>query len=213
MKTPFSELNDSGRIWLRTALSHEDMSEIEAGLASNSARYTSLPNQIRNCLEGKVSEFLPGAKIVRLTAFNKSSSNNWALPWHQDRVIAVKQRHDIPGFSKWTRKDGYWHCEPPIRILENMIFARVYLDDTFENDGDLEIVLGSHINGKMLSHDIRERLCRFNIEKCKAKRGDILIAKGLMLHRSSLMTSSRNRKILRVDFSADILPGSIEWMM
>ena len=46
----------------------------------------------------------PEAFPVRAILFNKTDATNWALPWHQDRTIAVTAREDTPGFGPWTVK-------------------------------------------------------------------------------------------------------------
>src|SRR5438552_1035247 len=46
------------------------------------------------------------AFAVRATFFDKVPGANWSLFWHQDNVVAVKGRVDVPGYSGWTRKAG-----------------------------------------------------------------------------------------------------------
>src|SRR5262249_25419055 len=47
-----------------------------------------------------------GVQPLRATMFNKTAENNWSVGWHQDRTIAVRVRHDIPGFGPWSVKAG-----------------------------------------------------------------------------------------------------------
>lgn len=42
---------------------------------------------------------LRGARPVRALLFDKTQDMNWALGWHQDRTIAVRERIDVPGYS------------------------------------------------------------------------------------------------------------------
>ena len=72
----------------------------------------------------------PDVVPVRTVSFNKSQRANWGVPWHQDRVIAVNDKVETEGYRNWTKKSGTWHCEPPLSVLENMLFVRVHLDDT-----------------------------------------------------------------------------------
>ena len=76
---------------------------------------------------------------VRAVFFNKSSKANWAVGWHQDRTIAVRQRVDSPGFEIWSRKNGLLHVEPPFSLLERMITVRVHLDDVGPDNAPLLI--------------------------------------------------------------------------
>lgn len=158
MMAATEELHSTGRAWSRSALTAESLSGIENFRTVSSTRFTALPKAVTASLETIASQYLPSARIVRLTLFNKSPDHNWSLPWHQDRVIAVKDRHEVPGFINWTRKDSYWHCEPPRQILEDMMFARIYLDDTDVIGGDLEMALKSHSFGKIVAGDIPDRL-------------------------------------------------------
>lgn len=40
-----------------------------------------------------------GARAVRAILFDKTPGTNWALGWHQDRTVAVRERHDLPGWE------------------------------------------------------------------------------------------------------------------
>jgi ectoine hydroxylase-related dioxygenase (phytanoyl-CoA dioxygenase family) len=164
-------------------------------------------------VNGLASQLLPGAIPVRVVAFNKSETDNWALPWHQDRVIAVKERTDVPGFSNWTRKAGVWHVEPPIALLERMIFARVHLDAATPDNGALELACGTHVLGRVADVDVSRHLAEngHEPELCLARRGDILFAAALTLHRSRASRSAAGRRAVRIDYSADQLPTPLEW--
>ena len=116
-----------------------------------------------------------------MVVFNKSLDTNWQLPWHQDRVIAVRDRHPVPGFDAWTRKAGIWHVEPPIALLRAMIFARVHLDDTDERNGCLELALGTHTYDRIKTEDASNLAQSALQEVCRAQRGDVLFVKALTL--------------------------------
>lgn len=73
--------------------------------------------------------FGAAARPVRAILFDKTADNNWAVPWHQDRTIAVRARHDVPGFGPWSLKAGVVHVEPPFEIIEGMITIRAHLDE------------------------------------------------------------------------------------
>lgn len=53
-------------------------------------------------------------RAVRVLYFDKTPGMNWAVPWHQDRTIAVARRIDVPGFAVWSLKGGVHHVEPPV---------------------------------------------------------------------------------------------------
>jgi len=205
-------LENEGRVWLRGALEGHYLAKLDRLFEIQSvgmgARFH-IEEDIG--LDPLVQPYLNGAKAIRFVAFNKSSSQNWALPWHQDRVIAVKEKVELAGFTNWSRKSGIWHCEPPIEILTNMIFARVYLDDVDPSNGSLQLALGSHKFGKNLSSDIGQIVKKSDVEICNGKRGDVLLVKALTLHRSQKAMSDATRRVMRIDYAAEALPSPLKW--
>lgn len=141
------------------------------------------------------------ATPVRIVAFNKSSSANWSVPWHQDRVIAVADQIEMPGYSNWVEKGPVWHCEPPIGVLHNMVFIRVHFDGCDETNGAIEIALGSHRKGFVDARQAKDVAEMHEIEVCRANPGDVLIVKALTLHRSSSSLLAVSRRALRVDYA------------
>ena len=158
-----------------------------------------------------IGQLLPNARPVRALIFDKNNDVNWSVPWHQDRVVAVKGKHDIKGFGAWTTKAGIWHTEPPIEILENMVFIRIHFDDCNAQKGALELALGSHKYGRIRSDDALRIAKKLPKEICEAQRGDVLIVKALTLHRSRKSISPGRRRALRVDYCSAALPQPLEW--
>lgn len=156
-------------------------------------------------------QLLPGARPVRVVAFNKTEANNWTLPWHQDRVVALRERVETPGFTNWTNKAGIWHAEPPIELLERMLFARIHLDPADADNGCPQLALGTHARGKIAAADTEAIANAAPIEDCIAERGDVLFAKALILHRSAPSRTSAGRRAIRIDYCAEDLPQPLEW--
>lgn len=158
-----------------------------------------------------VERLKPKAFPVRLVAFDKTPDANWAVPWHQDRVLALASRHELSGYSNWARKAGVWHVEPPIDFLKQMIFARIHFDDTDQSNGCLELALGTHKFGLIPSDQATRFAEKTDIESCVAKRGDVLLVSALTLHRSATSLSSESRSALRIDYANSQLPPPLEW--
>src|SRR6185295_1284359 len=80
----------------------------------------------------------PEFGLVRVLYFDKPPEQTWALPWHKDLTIAVKDNR-LPSalFSKPTRKAGVPHVVAPRSVLEAMLTARIHLDDVTEENGPL----------------------------------------------------------------------------
>lgn len=205
-------LEQEGRVWKRRALSDASLEILDAAIAVEER-----PGQRLNALDGLTAIhtlaacLLPNARPVRMVAFNKTQNANWTLPWHQDRVIALKERVETPAFENWTNKDGVWHAEPPIEFLQRMIFARVHLDSADPENGCLQLALKTHAQGRIAvstADSVANAAC---VEDCVAERGDALFAKALILHRSSPSRTNTNRRAIRIDYCADPLPPPLEW--
>ena len=212
-------LESEGRVWFRSALDFSSLEALDALVPPSigcGARLIYSPDAAGALRSANaiVERLMPGARPVRLVAFDKTEEQNWALPWHQDRVIAVRARYETEGFSNWSRKDGVWHVEPPIDLLQRMLFLRVFIDDDVgEEGGGLLIAVGTHALGSVSSVTVDQRARDARIEDCSARRGDILVAKALLLHRSRAVSKpiAGHRRALRIDYSADDLPLPLRW--
>jgi ectoine hydroxylase-related dioxygenase (phytanoyl-CoA dioxygenase family) len=216
MTSPVAMLETESRAWVRGALGPADLEALDRACTMGGApgMRLAIDEGIAAALApvGRLAQsFLTGARVVRLVAFNKSEAANWSLPWHQDRVIAVREHAEVPGFANWTRKAGVWHVEPPIGFLEGMIFARVHLDPATEDNGCLELACGSHSRGRVADADAADVAGACPREVCLAARGDVLFAKALTLHRSRASRNTADRRALRIDFAAGSLPAPLEW--
>lgn len=204
---------------MRGALSDADLLKFDAAcdLGQAPGERLSLNGPISGAVDEEspltllVRRILPGAVPVRALAFDKSRDSNWTVPWHQDRVIAVRQRHEMPGYLAWSNKGGQWHVEPPLTLLESMLFVRVHLDDSHSSNGCLELALGSHRLGRVLAGDAEAAATACEIEPCQARRGDLLFVKALTLHRSGASSLEDSRRTLRVDYAAADLPSPLQW--
>lgn len=214
-----NEFEGNGRVWLRNAVSEEDLTHFDSAISASAKAGQRL--NVSKTLKAVLSEessvlravrrLAPEAVPVRIVAFNKSESANWGVPWHQDRVIAVTEKAEIAGYNNWTNKSGTWHCEPPQSILDEMLFVRVHLDDNDQSNGAMEIAVGSHSIGLVPSARAEDVANTFPIEECLAKRGDVLILKMLTLHSSKPAQVQSGRRVLRIDFSSSQLPQPLSW--
>lgn len=213
------ELNALGRVWFRGAIDEATLHQLEQFLPkggkpgeriSQNCKYHEFTRDTL-FVQG-LDSILSSPKPVRIVGFNKTITDNWAISWHQDRVIAVKERADNIGFSNWSCKSKVWHCEPPTVFLENMLFVRIHLDQVDETNGAMKIALRSHKFGKVSSNRILELIEDCEKETCAAQRGDVLIMKMLLIHCSESSTSKRQRRALRIDYSNFELPTPLKWV-
>jgi hypothetical protein len=152
-------------------------------------------------------------KLVRVLLFDKTPAANWAVPWHQDRTIAVKAQHDIAGYGPWSVKDGVTHVEPPVSLLQRMLTLRVFVDDCSDENGPLEVAVGSHRFGRLSGKEVTDIVQRSNIFVGSGRAGDVLVMKAPALHSSKRARSPSHRRVLHVDYAADELPVPLEWML
>lgn len=151
-----------------------------------------------------------GAFAARVVFFDKVAGANWALGWHQDNVIAVRERRDVPGFSVWGEKAGVWQVQPPAEILSRMLAVRVHLDDCGADNGPLRVIPGSHRDG-WLDDSIEEWKARVPAVTCLAESGGIVTMCPLLLHASSRAESPHHRRVIHIEYANEELPGGLEW--
>lgn len=160
-------------------------------------------------LKSLLSETLgPEFGLVRGLYFDKHPDRTWSLPWHKDLTIAVKD-NSLPTtlFSKPTNKNGVPHVEAPESVLENMLTLRIHLDKVTEENGPLEVAIGSHANGKKADPSHR-------VKKILVNAGDVLAMRPMLSHASGSSTpSSRmHRRILHLEFASQRkLADGFEW--
>jgi hypothetical protein len=136
--------------------------------------------------------------LVRVLYFDKPPGRSWSLPWHKDMTIAVRD-NQLPSdrFRKPTFKAGVPHVEAPLELLQQMLTARIHLDDVTEENGPLRVLPGSHHTGKTLQ--IGETPpCAIH-----AGRGDVLLMRPLLAHCSgaSDAETDKHRRILHLEFA------------
>lgn len=149
---------------------------------------------------------------TRALFFDKVPGANWHVGWHQDRAIAVAERHELPGWAPWTVKAGVVHVLPPAAILEKMITVRLHLDDCDENNGPLRVLPGSHRHGILSAEQfavLREQVPEV---ACLLPSGGALVMSPLLLHASSPAQSPLHRRVLHIEFAPEnLLPEGLAW--
>lgn len=153
------------------------------------------------------------ARPVRILAFDKHPKRNWALGWHQDRVIAVQHRCEMAGFRNWTVKAGVPHVEPPESVLRGMFSLRLHLDDCGPENGPLKVISGSWQRGRLETDDVQQVAASSPSTICTARRGDILAMRALTLHASDTAVNPTHRRVLHVDYATTELPAPLEWVL
>jgi len=151
------------------------------------------------------------AKPVRSVYFDKVPEANWSVAWHQDTSIALKSKHDLPGFGPWSDKDGVVHAEPPEAYLENTLTVRVHLDPAHSDNGVLRVISGSHHSGRVRSSEILEIVEHSTVIECDASPGDVLLMSPLLFHSSRKAINPSHRRVVHIEYSSMTLPDPLEW--
>ena len=151
------------------------------------------------------------ARPVRVLLFDKRDGGNWSLGWHQDRTIEVRKRLEVPGFGPWTMKQGRPHVAPPFSILERMVTARLHIDEVDAENAPLLVAPGSHRLGIVPESRIDATIAGLGSRECVAAIGDVWLYSTPILHASSRSLPGRRRRVVQIDFSAESLPGGLEW--
>ena len=148
--------------------------------------------------------------LTKAIYFDKPSDSNWFVPFHQDLSISVDKKIETSNYSNWTFKKGQYGVQLPINILEDTITVRIHLDKTDANNGALEIIPKSHLNGIT-----RKDSKHWNTENeyiCNVEKGGVMLMKPLTLHASSRTTNGQKRRVIHLEFNKHLLTKSLSWL-
>lgn len=148
-----------------------------------------------------------GAFALNATYFDKTPGANWKVPAHQDLIMPVESEVAEPGYSAWSTKLGVVHVEPPAEVLSKLVALRVHLDDCPATNGALAVVPGSHRHGKLSDAEVTA-IPREQFMVCEAARGDVLVMKPLLVHRSPPSAAPAHRRVLHIVYATEE-PGEI----
>jgi hypothetical protein len=174
-------------------------------------RGTGLTALVETATEAAKSLIGAAAIPVRAVLFDKTVEANWAVAWHQDRTIIVRERREVEGFGPWSRKDGLQHVAPPIGVLEAMATLRLHLDPCGLNNAPLKVAVGSHKLGRVPASDVAARAAGHPELTCLAGVGDIWAYSTPILHASERARTPSRRRVLQLDYAATELPGGLRW--
>lgn len=138
----------------------------------------------------------------RATLFDKSSSANWLVVWHQDTVLPIQERHETPGWGPWSVKEGVIYAHAPADALSQVLALRVHLDDSTAQNGPLRVLPATHKLG-VLSDDAMHLLAtQIAPVDCLVPPGGVLTMRPLLVHASSKSQVAAPRRVLHIEYAA-----------
>ena len=202
---------------LRDSLIEElaEYSEIaKSGCVRNSEKKLSLIDVVTESrgVQKILETFLEGkTQLIRAIVFDKSSTANWLVPWHQDKTVAVDRKVDVPGWGPWSIKEGVQHVQPPIDVLESILTIRIHLDDTTVKNGCVKVIPGSHKQRILDQDEILEMSRTCDPYYCEVPAGGALVMRPLIVHSSSKSESGERRRVLHLEYSSYHLGCNLRW--
>jgi ectoine hydroxylase-related dioxygenase (phytanoyl-CoA dioxygenase family) len=92
-----------------------------------------------------------------------------------------------------------------------MLAVRLHFDDADEANGALRVLPGSHNFGRLSSEQIQQLRNQHSEVLCRAKAGDVMLMRPLLLHASSRSLSSEHRRVIHIEYAAFELPSKLRW--
>lgn len=219
--TERSRLDQTGAVMVRGCIEAKTLAPALTAFAharpdGPGLRLFSAPTALRGLLEADgvlgaiaASALSSKARPTRLILFDKNAKANWAVPWHQDRTIAVAERREAPGYAIWSKKGGVDHVEPPFKIIERTVSLRLHVDDAGLDNAPLLTLRGSHATGKIAASNASRLARAGEVETHIAAAGDLLVLRTAILHASQRASRPSRRRVLHVDFSDADLPHGL----
>lgn len=157
-----------------------------------------------------ISQFLAAqSQAVQCTLFSKGPMANWSVTPHQDLSIPVQERVEVPGWSGWSVKEGMIFVQPPVRVLEQLVAVRLQLDAHSSETGPLEVVPGTHLQGRLANPEILRQVSSGKY-RCVVPRGGALVMRPLIVHSSGKSVMDGHRRVLHFLFGPP-LPAGLKW--
>ncbi len=185
----------------------------QGGVRNIEAKVDSIQDLVKSdYLRNQAAAYLPkNPSFIRAIYFNKTANNNWLVPWHQDKTIAVSKKLDLKEWTAWSIKNDQIHVQPPSSILNEMVTFRINLDDVTQNNGCLQVIAGSHQHGILQQNEISELVSKSSITHCLASKGSAMVMKPLLVHASGKALVPDNRRVLHIEYSSATLPDGLKW--
>lgn len=156
------------------------------------------------------SRFVGAAPVpFRATLFDKSSTANWLVVWHQDTALPLCERNEDAAWGPWSVKSDVLYAHAPAWALEQVIALRVQLDDSTLSNGPLRVLPGTHAHGVLTQDEIDRFVRDVPPVDCVTPSGGVVAMRPLLVHASSKAQDDRPRRVLHIEYasSSTLAPG------
>ena len=137
----------------------------------------------------------------KATVFDKSSTANWLVVWHQDTALPLKRHRETPDWGPWSVKDGVTYAHAPASALSKVLALRVHLDDSTAGNGPLRVLPGTHVYGVLTDEVIHDFSTRVEPTECSVPKGGVLAMRPLIIHASSKSQTDSARRVLHIEYA------------
>lgn len=195
----------------QVSLTHQKLNS--AGIRQLEKKFSSIQDIAQHTRILAIAERALGnkASLVRGLFFDKTPDRNWLVGWHQDKTVSVNRKFSHYEWRAWSLKEGVYHVQPPLEVLEKMVTLRIHIDHCNLNSGCLKIIPTSHQNGILQSSQVKEVVASSTVVDCEVNAGDILVMRPHLLHSSAKALVPSHRRIVHLEFSSYDLPANISW--
>jgi ectoine hydroxylase-related dioxygenase (phytanoyl-CoA dioxygenase family) len=138
----------------------------------------------------------------RATLFDKSPASNWLVVWHQDTVLPLRERIEVPGWGPWSVKESINYAHAPAGVLSQVLALRLHLDDSGADNGPLRVLPRSHLQGVLSDESIHDLGVRITPVDCIAAKGGVVAMRPLLVHASSKSRAETPRRVLHIEYAA-----------
>jgi len=142
-----------------------------------------------------------GAVPFRATLFDKSSSSNWLVAWHQDTALPIRERREVPGWGPGSVKEGVVYAQAPKEALQRVVALRLHLDDSDLDNGPLRVLPGTKTLGVLTDEEIHELAQKIAPIDCPVAAGGVVLMRPLIIHASSKADSEKARRVLHIEYA------------
>lgn len=150
-------------------------------------------------------------RAVQCTYFEKSASQNWLVPLHQDLSLPVAERVSCAQLQGWSVKEDCVFVHGPVQVLDACVAVRLHLDACAHDDGPLRVVPGSHAHAVVAGDAADALRQRLGEVVCEVPQGGACVMRPLLLHASSKSRGTGRRRVLHFLYGPSELPYGLRW--